>query len=119
MTEARADKPKRLSRGVVRLWAWVAGALAFFSPWVALGLNPKPAALATGEEGRPRIPHRPVIIVHKITRRIVVQDPPADQPVQYVYSGGGSTSSSTSSSSSGGGGTYQAPPPPTTNTGGS
>ena len=36
MTEARADKPKRLSRGVVRLWAWVAGALAFFSPWVAL-----------------------------------------------------------------------------------
>ncbi len=99
--EPERAKPRRLSKRVLRTWAWVAGAAAFFSPWTVLGLSPKPAANAA--EGKPR---RPVVIVRKITRRVIIQAAPKTQPVRYVYapSSGGSSSSA---------------PAPTTSTGGS
>jgi len=113
MTEASPKRPRR-SRRTLRAWAWAAGALAFLAPWAAFGVSPKPATASA--EGAPK-PRR-VIVVRKITRRVVVQDQPTNQPVQYVYIGGGASGSS--SSSSGGGGPVSAPPPaPTTTTSGS
>lgn len=91
MTEAHAKRP-RLSKRALRVWAWVAGGLAFFSPWIELGLSPKAAAQAS-----PTTSARPVIIVRKITRRVIVQNAAKPVPVQYV-------------SSSSGGGSYTAPP---------
>ncbi len=83
MTEPRARRT-RLSRRALRVWAWVAGGLAFFSPWAALGLSPKPAAQAAQT---PK--DRPVIIVRRITRRVIVQDvaKPAAPQIRYVSSG--------------------------------
>jgi hypothetical protein len=96
MTEAR-ERRSRLSKRALRVWAWIAGGVAFFSPWVALGLAPKP----TGQVTSPKA--RQVIVVRKITRRIIVQDAAKPAPIRYV----------TSSSS---GGSYS---PPTTSTSGS
>lgn len=109
MTEASARRPRR-SKRTLRAWAWAAGALAFLAPWAAFGVSPKPATASAEGAAEPRR----VIVVRKITRRVVVQDQPVDQPVQYVYIGGGSSSSSSSS------GPVAAPPPaPTTTTSGS
>ena len=130
MTE-RAGR-RRASKRELRAWAWIAGGLAFFAPWVALGASPKPAtgaAAATSD--------RPVVIVKRITRRVVIRDRPTPAPVQYVVVGPSSSSGSSSSgsSSSGSAGTVAAAsngssngsngggsnnaPPPTTTTGGS
>lgn len=106
MTEAahtERAKPKRASKRVLRAWAWIAGLIAFFSPWAVLGLQPKPAASAA-----PAQSGRQVTIVRKITRRVIVQAAPKPQPVRYVYAGG-------SGPSSGGG----SAPAPSTSTGGS
>ncbi len=102
MTE-RAAKPKRLSRRVLRAWAWIAGALAFFSPWAILGISPRPATSASAQQ-----PQR-IVIVKKITRRIIIKDSPKPQPVQYVYSGGSSSSVSSAPAPVSTGGS--APPP--------
>lgn len=102
MTE-RAAKPRRLSRGVLRTWAWIAGALAFFSPWAILGISPRPATSASAQ------PPQKIIIVKKITRRIIIKDSPKPQPVQYVYSGGSSSSVSSAPAPVSTGGS--APPP--------
>jgi uncharacterized membrane protein YgcG len=129
MTEAAGGAPKpkprpepangvrprkeRLPRAWVRVTAWIAGAAAFLVPWLAIGLQPKAAVSASGAKTKHR--QRPVVIVHKVLRRVVVQDPPQGG-VQYVYSGGGSTGSTSSYS----GGSAPAPaPPPATSTGGS
>ncbi len=121
MTE-RAERVgrRRASKRELRIWAWLAGGLAFFAPWAALGASPKPAAdVAAGKA------ERPVVIVRKITRRVVIQSRPASAPVQYVTvpsSSSGSTPSGSagavaagSNGSSGG----SSNPPPTTTTGGS
>ena len=113
MTERRPPRA-RATRSELRAWAWVAGGLALVTPWAAVAEAPDASA---GHE------KRPVLIVRKVTRRVVVAHPAEPAGVQYVYvngpssSGGGSSTSSSSSSSSGnsGGGA----PPPTTSTGGS
>jgi hypothetical protein len=108
---------RRASKRELRLWAWVAGGLAFFAPWAALGASPKPAPSAAAAT-----PDRPVVIVKKITRRVVIQARPSSAPVQYV-----TVPSSGSSSSSGSGAVAAGPSngssgstaPPATSTGGS
>jgi hypothetical protein len=79
----------------LRWWAYVGSALSFTVPWAALTAAPRPHT-TTGAQ------HPQVIEVHKITRRIIVQDRP-DAPsgpaaggapqVRYVYVGGGSGAS--------------------------
>ena len=118
MTEA--TRRRRLSRGALRAIAWVAGGAAFAAPFAALTVSPKPA---TADPGSGRDARR-VIVVRKITRRVVVQQPAEPAGVRYVYVGGGSPSSSSSSSSSNsssssGGTAVAAPPPASTSTGGS
>ena len=96
MTDAHVRRP-RLSKRSLRVWAWIAGGTAFFSPWVVLGLSPRPAEQAT-----PAASARQRIIVRRITRRVIVQDTAkAPPPVQYVTSssGGGSYSAPVTSSS--------------------
>ena len=121
MTDRPTRRP-RLSRRALRALAWVAGGLAFASPFAALTVSPKPAAAESTKEPRQ------VILVRRITRRIVVHPAPEKPPVRYVYVGNGGTSSSTgaSSSSSGAssgssvsGGTAVAAPAAPTSTGGS
>lgn len=107
MTE-RAPR-RRASKRELRTWAWIAGGLAFFAPWAALGGSPKPPATpaAAGE--------RPVLIVRTITRRVIIQDRPTQAPVRYVYA----PSTGTTSSAPSGNTAPPPPPPPTTSTGGS
>lgn len=98
MTDASAKagaqpRKRRLSKRALRFWAWFAAAVAFVSPWAVLGISPKPVATAAEQA-------RPVVIVRKITRRVVIKDQPKPQPTRVVYVGGGS-----STSSSGGGST--------------
>lgn len=106
MTEAVRAKKPRLSRGMLRAWAWVVGGAAFFAPFVVLAGAPKPA-VAVDAERATKAP-RKVIIRRKIIRRVIVVEQPKTQPVQYVYTSGGSSGSG--SSSSGG----SAPPPSST-----
>jgi hypothetical protein len=96
-----AAKRRRLSKRVLRAWAWLAGALAFFSPWAVLGLSPKPPPSAMAQ------PARPVIIIRRITRRVIIREAPKPQPVRYVTVGGGSGYSAPPVTTSGG----TAPPP--------
>ncbi|HEX6231003.1 MAG TPA: hypothetical protein VF029_04775 [Actinomycetota bacterium] len=103
---------RRASKRELRVWAWIAGGLALFAPWAGLGASPKPAATASAGPDE-----RPVIVIRKITRRIVIRERPAQAPVTYVYTEG--SSSGSSGGSSGGGSVNAAPPPPATNTGGS
>ncbi|HEX7464539.1 MAG TPA: hypothetical protein VF382_06570 [Actinomycetota bacterium] len=98
MTTEPRERRSRLSKRALRVWAWIAGGLAFFSPWVALGLSPKPAA-QTGAAPKAR----QVVIVRKITRRVIVQGGAKPAPIRQVTSGSG-------------GGSYS---PPTTSTSGS
>jgi hypothetical protein len=111
MTESRAPKRGRWSRGRVRALAWLAGAATFATGFGILGLAPRPAVAGADRASAPRTPVvRQKVIVRRITRRVVIVDPPSQAPVTYVSSGssGGST---TSSSSSGGGYTAPAPAP--------
>jgi hypothetical protein len=91
---------------MLRAWAWLAGGAAFFAPWLVFAGSPRPA-VAAGSADAKRAEGRKVIVIRKITRRVVVTDQPSSQPVQYVYVGG------SSSGSSGG----SAPPAPTTSGG--
>jgi len=110
------DEPKRrrLSRGALRALAWVAGGLAFLSPFAGLTMSPRPATADPSSAAK----EQRLIIVRRITRRVIVRPAPERQPVRYVYVGGGSPGSS-AASSSGGGGSAVAAPAPTTSTGGS
>jgi uncharacterized membrane protein YgcG len=118
MTE-RAVK-KRASKRELRVWAWLAGGMAFLAPLAVLGASPKPPADAAAGTG-----DRPVLIVRKITRRVIVRDRPSPAPVRYVVapssssssSSGGTVAAGSSNGSSGGGGSSTTPP--TTTTGGS
>ena len=107
MTEARAGQAQhkrraRLPKHVLRAWAWIAGTLAFFTPWVVLGTSPRPATAEAPAK-------RPVVVIRKITRRVVIRQAAKPAPVRYVYTGGGG----------GGGSSYSAPPAPVASTGGS
>ncbi len=114
-------KRRRLSRGALRALAWIAGGAAFAAPLAALTVSPKPATADPGSatEGRR------VIVVRKITRRVVVQQPSQPSGVRYVYVGSGSSGSGSSGSGSSGSGSSGAtaaappPPPPSSSTGGS
>ena len=94
---------RRASQRELRAWAWVAGGLAFFAPWAGLGVSPKPAVSAA--DGRDE---RPVIVIRRITRQVVVRHRASAAPVQYVSTTGSSGAT-----------VNAAPPAPTTNTGGS
>lgn len=85
---------KRASKRELRAWAWIAGALAFVAPWAAIAANPRPAT--ADDEGRNE---RPVKIIRRVTRRIVIRDPVEDAGVRYVYVPGAASSSSSVSSS--------------------
>ena len=107
MTETTGRR--RWSRRTLRALAWVSGGLAFLSPFAGLTISPKPAtAEPTSGDAE-----RPVIVVRRITKRVIVRPAPQQQPVQYVYVGGGSPGGSP------GGGSAVAAPAPATSTGGS
>lgn len=109
MTEA--EKRRRLSRGSLRALAWIAGGATFASSFASLTVSPKPATAADTAR-RPR-----VIVVKKITRRVIVREAPDEAP-RYVYVGGGS-SAAPSSGSSGGSTLAATAPSSTTSSGGS
>jgi hypothetical protein len=126
MTE-RPPRRRRVSKRTLRVWAWVTGGLAFLAPFAALGASPNPATeVAQGTR-------RPVLVVRKITRLVIVRDRPSPAPVRYVSapsSGSSSTGTVAAAPTSGGdpGGSSPAqapaaapppPPAPTTTTGGS
>ncbi len=108
------DAPKRrtrLSKGRVRMVAWVAGGATFVTGVGVLGAAPKPEASdAAPSTGTAR---RPVVIVRTVLRRVIVTAPTASAPVEVVAA----PSRSEGSSSSTGG--AAAPAPITTSTGGS
>jgi hypothetical protein len=98
---------RRASKRELRAWAWIAGGLAFAVPWAALGAAPKPPSVQASAADS----QRPVVIVRKITRRVIVSHPSVPAPVRYV--------TAPSSSNGSGSGTSAAPPPPATSTGAS
>jgi hypothetical protein len=100
-----APKKRRLSRGWIRATAWLAGGVTFLGGLGALAAAPKPAQTLKADGPQ----KRPVVIVRKITRRVIITDPVVSAPVQFVS---GSSSSSSSSSSN-------PAPPPSTSSGGS
>jgi hypothetical protein len=104
MTDRAARR--RASNRELRLWAWVAGGLAFTAPWAALAGAPKPASAAA-----PAGERRPVLVVRTITRRVIVTHPRSDAPVRYVPAPPDGSSS--------GGAAAPPPQPPATSTGGS
>lgn len=110
MTDSPARR--RFSKRALRALAWVTGGLAFTTPFVALSASPR-AATAEGAEGS-----RPVIVVRKITRRVVVHAAPETPPVRYVYVDGGFSGSSASQGSAASSAAVAAPSAPTS-TGGS
>jgi hypothetical protein len=90
----------------------LAGGLAFLAPFAALGASPKPPSDRAADAGRQR---RPVLVVRKITRVVVVRDQPAEAPIRYVYAPSSSSSSTNTSVAA----PPAPPPPPTTTSGGS
>jgi len=73
------------------------------APWAAV-VGSTPEASASGE--------RPVVVVRRITKRVIITQPAQSAGVRYVYASQPSGSSSSSSSSGGA-------PAPTTTTSGS
>ena len=94
MPDARPPTKRRASRRQVRAWAWLLGTCSFLTPWVILGLSPKPAADAspTRVPKKPATPQRPVVLV--ITKKIIettaassapVRTTSGAAPINYVY----------------------------------
>ena len=70
MGAAAPSRPKRASRGEVRAWAWIVGALSVLTPWAMLGISPKAAAGAVATTApTSRAPKRPVVLI--VTKKIV------------------------------------------------
>lgn len=117
MTERKPRR--RASKRALRAWAWTAGGLAFVAPFTALGASPTPPS----DQAQASRERRPVLVVRKITRVVVVRERPAEAPVQVVYAPSGSSSSaSTGTVAAPASNPAPAPPPPpapTTSTGGS
>jgi hypothetical protein len=125
MTETRPAKKPRWSRGQIRFLAWVSGSAAFLAFVGAIGISPKPAVANGAVAGAPRRPvPRQTVLVRRITRRVVIIDPPTP-----TYSSGSPgyipsyTPTYTTGSTYPSGGTVAAapppPPPPPVSTGGS
>lgn len=107
MTDAApAPRRRRLPKHWVRAIAWVTGTATFVTGWGTLVASPRPSAAAP-PRARTR---RPVIIVRKITRRIVIKDPRPVAPVVSAPTWSGPAQVAAPPA--------PAPPPPTT-TGGS
>src|SRR5512132_2216634 len=90
MTEGRvpahgAGRRPRLSKRMLRAWAWIAGGTALFAPLGALAVQPKVATTSSASAGRP-------VIVKKTIRRVIVVSPrmPAI-PRRVGYVGGGTS----------------------------
>jgi hypothetical protein len=87
----RGSAPRRrprLSKRMLRLWAWTAGATALFAPLGALAVQPK---IATDTAAPRRV------IVHELRRRVIIVAPQQPTgPPRIVYVGGGSSSNGTS-----------------------
>jgi hypothetical protein len=79
MTERAAGRG-RLSRGALRAWAAVAGAVAFLVPSAALARSPRPPAPRTA---------RPVVVIRRILRTVVIEERGDRAPVRYVLVGSG------------------------------
>lgn len=81
----------RASKRRLRAMAWLAAGIGFASPAAAIALVPKPS------EGSAPV-QRPIVIVHRTIRRIVITPrAPTTLPprVTYVSAGGASGSTST------------------------
>jgi hypothetical protein len=94
MPETRPPAKRRASRRRVRAWAWLLGTCSFLTPWVILGMSPKPAADAapTRAPKKPAPPQRPVVLV--ITKKIIettaapsgpARTTSGAAPINYVY----------------------------------
>jgi hypothetical protein len=91
------ERPRkaRASKRQLRATALIAGGVAFAAPFTALAVAPKPdTSGATAAAAR-----RPVRVVRRVTRRIVIVHPTTPKP-SITYVSAPSSSSSTSSSSS-------------------
>jgi hypothetical protein len=85
----RGTRRGRLPKPVVRALAYLGGAMSFAVPSAILGHAPWPATPAGSQASQ-----RPVIELHKVIRRIVIDPPSAPAvtsapQVRYVYVGGG------------------------------
>jgi hypothetical protein len=113
MTE-RAPR-RRASKRSLRAWAWITGGLAFLTPLGALAAAPAPPSDVA--QGRPE---RPVLVIRKITKRVVVHERPAEAPVTYVSAPSTSTSAPAAPAVAAPAAPPPPPPaPPATTTGGS
>ena len=90
MTEGRVPTPRagrrpRLSKRMLRAWAWIAGGTALFAPLGALSAQPKVATTSAASPGRS-------VIVKKTIRRVILVSPrTAAIPQRVVYVGGGTS----------------------------
>jgi hypothetical protein len=107
------DRPRktRASKRQLRATALIAGGVAFAAPFTALAVAPKSDTSGATASAAAR---RPVRVVRRVTRRIVIVHPATPKPsITYVAAPSGSSSSSSSSSSA------PASNPPASSTGGS
>ncbi|MCJ7832494.1 MAG: hypothetical protein MUP92_03490, partial [Actinobacteria bacterium] len=82
-------------------WAWILGALAFFSPLAVLGVSPKPAGAEA--QSAPSPAPKPRRVIHRVVRRVIITQKAPIQvapSVNYI-SGGGYSGGSSSGGSSG------------------
>ena len=116
MTE-HSRKP-RASKRQLRATAWMAGGLAFATPFAALAASPKPD---TGDGGAAAATRRPVRVVRHVTRRIVIVHAAAPQPAVTFVSAPGSAPSAPAPAPAPAPGPAPAPAasPPASSTGGS
>jgi hypothetical protein len=90
-TERPVRLRKRASKRVLRFLAWGAGVASFLSPWVLLGLSPRPATAAP--------PPPTVVVQHHTVYRVVWKQAPSSAPtIRYVTTGGGGGVASTGGS---------------------
>jgi hypothetical protein len=83
---ARTHRRNRASKRMLRFLSWVVGTATFLSPWVILGISPRPAVGAQTVQPS-------VIVRHRVVRRVVwlKSRARAKPSIRYVYvSGGGS-----------------------------
>jgi hypothetical protein len=72
-------KKRRLSKRVIRVWAWAAGLASFSAPWVVLGASPRPEVATAA-------PPIQQVIIRKVIRHVQAKAAPAAAPkVTYVY----------------------------------
>ena len=75
-----APRRPRLSKRVLRAWAWIAGGTALFAPLGILAAQPR---VATASAAAPR-----EVIVKKVVRRVIIVSPQAKAaPQRVVYVG--------------------------------